>query len=322
MRNWIYLSLATCALSLGQVCASAQTYPDKPVRIISPFPAGGSVDLVARMVAVKLTENLGQQVVVDNRSGASGNIGTELVAHAAPDGYTLLVNTIPFVANAFLYKKLPYDPINDFIPVMQISTSPSLLAVHPSLPIRSVKELIALAKARPGQLNYGSAGPATNPHIAGELFNYLTKVNITVVHFKGGGPALIAAISGEVGIVFANFAETSAFVKAGRLRALGVSSAKRAPALPDVPTIAEAGVPGYEFTTWHGLWAPKGTPQAIVTLLSERLKKTMAAPDQAKRFADRGLAIVASSPGEFSAHVAAEYKKWGKVIKERGMHAD
>jgi len=260
--------------------------------------------------------------VVDNRSGASGNIGTELVAHAAPDGYTLLVNTIPFVANAFLYKKLPYDPINDFIPVMQISTSPSLLAVHPSLPIRSVKELIALAKARPGQLNYGSAGPATNPHIAGELFNYLTKVNITVVHFKGGGPALIAAISGEVGIVFANFAETSAFVKAGRLRALGVSSAKRAPALPDVPTIAEAGVPGYEFTTWHGLWAPKGTPQAIVTLLSERLKKTMAAPDQAKRFADRGLAIVASSPGEFSAHVAAEYKKWGKVIKERGMHAD
>ena len=322
MRSWKYLSLVTCALSLWYGCAVAQPYPERPVRIISPFPAGGSVDFVARLVAAKVTEFLGQQVVVENRSGASGNIGTEIVARAAPDGYTLLVNTTPFVSNAFLYKKLPYDPLADFAPVMLISSSQSILAVHPSLPARSVKELLALARAKPGQLNYGSAGPATNPHISGELFNFLGKVNITVVHYKGGGPALIAAMSGEVGIVFANFAETSGHVRAGKLRALGVTSAKRAPTLPDVPTIAEAGLPGYEFTTWHGILAPKGTPRAIVALLNDRLKKSLAAPDQAKRFHDHGLDVLASTPEEFATFLAAEYKKWGRVIKERGMRAD
>ncbi|MGH2610386.1 MAG: Bug family tripartite tricarboxylate transporter substrate binding protein [Tepidiformaceae bacterium] len=290
--------------------------------MISPFPAGGSVDLVARMIAARLPEFIGQQVVVENRSGASGNIGTEAVARAAPDGYTVLVNTIPFVANQFLYSKLPYDPLNDFIPLMQISASPSLLAVHPSLPARSVKELIALARAKPGELNYGSAGPATNPHIAGELFNLLGKVNIQAVHFKGGGPAIIAAISGEVGIVFTNFAETSEFARAGRLRALGVSGTKRMATLPDVPTIAEAGVPGYEFTTWHGMWLPKNTPRTIVALLNDRLKRTMAATDQLKRFQDRGLEVIASSPEEFAAHVLSEHKKWGRVIRERGMKAE
>ncbi|MGH9784517.1 MAG: tripartite tricarboxylate transporter substrate-binding protein, partial [Terriglobia bacterium] len=228
----------------------------------------------------------------------------------------------PFVANAFLYSKLPYDPLNDFVPVMQISASPSLLAVHPSLPARSVKELIALAKSKPGELNYGSAGPATNPHIAGELFNLLGKVNIQAVHFKGGGPAIVAAISGEVGIVFTNFAETSEFVKAGRLRGLGVSGTKRMATLPQVPTIAEAGVPGYEFTTWHGLWAPKNTPRTIVALLNDRIRKTLTAPDQQKRFHDRGLDVIASSPEVFAAHVLSEYKKWGRVIKERGMKAE
>jgi len=190
------------------------------------------------------------------------------------------------------------------------------------MPVRSVSELLALARSRPGQLNYGSSGPATNPHIAGELFNYLGKVNIVAVHFKGGGPALVAAISGEVGIVFTNFAETSSLARAGRLRALGVSSAKRAAAMPEVPTIAEAGLPGYEFTTWHGIWAPKGTPHAVIALLNDRVRKSLTAPDQAKRFEERGLNIVASSPEEFSAHVQAEYKKWGRVIRERGMKAE
>jgi tripartite-type tricarboxylate transporter receptor subunit TctC len=318
-----HFRLSTFAFLLAVASATvAQDYPSRPVRIISPFPPGGSVDLIARLVASRLPENLGQQVVVENRSGASGNIGTELVARAAPDGYTLLLNTIPFVANTFLYSKLPYDPLNDFAPVMQISSSPSLLAVHPSLPARSVKELLELARSKPGQLNYGSSGPATNPHIAGELFNYLGKVNIVAVHFKGGGPAIVAAMSGEVGIVFTNFAETSALARAGRLRALGVSSAKRVAAMPEVPTIAEAGLPGYEFSTWHGLWAPKGTPGAVIALLNDRLKKTMAAPDQVKRFEERGLEVVASSPAEFSAHVLSEYKKWGRVIKERGMKAE
>jgi tripartite-type tricarboxylate transporter receptor subunit TctC len=290
--------------------------------MISPFPAGGSVDLVARMIAAKLPEFIGQQVVVENRSGASGNIGTEAVARAAPDGYTLLVNTIPFVANAFLYSKLPYEPLTDFVPLMQISASPSLLAVHPSVPARSVKELLALARSRPGELNYGSAGPATNPHIAGELFNMLGKVNIQAVHFKGGGPAIIAAISGEVGILFTNFAETSEFAKAGRLRALGVSGAKRMQTMPEVPTIAEAGLPGYEFTTWHGMWAPKNTPRTIVALLNDRIRKTLTAPDQQKRFQARGLDVIASSPEEFAAHVLSEHRKWGRVIKERGMKAE
>jgi tripartite-type tricarboxylate transporter receptor subunit TctC len=290
--------------------------------MVSPFPPGGSVDLVTRLVAAKLSENLGQQVVVENRSGASGNIGTELVARAAPDGHTLLINTTPFVTNAFLYSKLPYDPLIDFAPVMLVSSSQTLLAVHPSLPVRSVRELLALARSRPGELNYASAGPATNPHIAGELFNLLGKVNIVAVHFKGGGPGLVAAISGEVGVAFTNFAETSALARAGRLRALGVSGAKRVPAMPEIPTIAEAGLPGYEFTSWHGIWAPRGTPKAVVAVLNDRLRKAMAAPDQVKRFEERGLDIIASSPEEFSTHIQAEYKKWGRVIRERGMKAE
>jgi tripartite-type tricarboxylate transporter receptor subunit TctC len=316
----IVAALMFASLS-GAVSAQTENFPARPVRVISPFPAGGSVDLVARMVAARLTEFLGQQVVVENRSGASGNIGTEVVARAAPDGYTLLVNTIPFVANTFLYSKVPYHPLNDFAPVMLISSSPSMLAVHPSLPVRSVKELLAMAKARPGQLNYGSAGPATNPHIAGELFNLLGKVSMVPVHFKGGGPALIAAMSGEVAITFTNFSETSSFVKAGRLRALGISSSKRNPTMPDVPTIGES-LPGYEFTTWHGMLAPAKTPQPVIAVLSERLRKTMAAPDQVKRFQGRGLDVIASTPEEFGAHLKSEYQKWGRVIKERGMKAD
>jgi tripartite-type tricarboxylate transporter receptor subunit TctC len=290
--------------------------------MVSPFPPGGSVDLVARLVAAKVTENLGQQMVVENRSGASGNIGTEIVARSAPDGYTLLINTIPFVANAFLYSKLPYDPLKDFAAVMLVSSSQTLLAVHPSLPARSVRELLALARAKPGELNYASAGPATNPHIAGELFNLLGKVNIVAVHFKGGGPGLIAAVSGEVPVAFTNFSETSALVKAGRLRALGVSGAKRVGAMPEIPTIAEAGLPGYEFSTWHGILAPAATPRGAIAVLNDRLKKAMAAPDQVKRFEDRGLDIIASTPEEFSAHLRSEYKKWGRVIKERGMKAE
>ncbi|HET9404242.1 MAG TPA: tripartite tricarboxylate transporter substrate binding protein [Burkholderiales bacterium] len=319
MKSIMHFALAFAFLLPGS--AMAQQYPAKPVRIVSPFPAGGSVDLVARMVAAKLTEVVGQQVIVENRSGASGNIGTEVVMRAAPDGYTLLVHTIPFVANSFLYSKLPYDPLNDFAPVMLVSSSPSLLAVHPSLPVRSVKELIALARSRPGELNYGTAGPATNPHIVGEFLNLMGKTHIVAVHFKGGGPAIIAAISGEVGIAFTNFSETSAFVKSGRLRGLGVSSPKRVAVMPDLPAIAET-LPGFEFTTWQGILAPAKTPRPIIAALNERLKKAMAAPDQMKRFQDRGLDVIASSPEEFSAHVQSEYRKWGKVIKERGMKAE
>jgi len=315
------LLIAACG-ALSSTWTMAQDFPSKPLRIIAPFPPGGSVDLVSRLVGAKLAENLGQQVVVDNRSGASGNIGTELAARAAPDGYTLLVNTTPFVVNTFLLSRVPYDVMNDFAPVAWLTSSPSLLTVHPSLPVRSVRELLALAKSRPGELNYSSAGPGTNPHISGELFNYLGKVNMVAIHYKGGGPGLVAAASGEVVVTFTNIAETTAYVRANRLRAIGVSSLTRSKAMPDIPTVAESGLPGYEFVAWLGMLAPKGTPRAVVTLLNERVRQTMTAPDQAKRFGDLGLDVVASTPEEFSAHLSRELKKWGPVIRERGMRAE
>jgi tripartite-type tricarboxylate transporter receptor subunit TctC len=220
--------------------AAAQTYPAKTVRLISPFPPGGSVDVVGRLIAAKLTENIGQQVIVDNRSGASGNIGMELAARSAPDGHTLVINTLPLVTNQFLMSRVPYDPVRDFAPISHVTSSPSLVTVHPSLPARSVKELIALAKARPGQLNYSAAGVGTNPHIAGELFNLLGGVDILAVQFKGGGPADMATIGGEVEITFGNVSQQIGYIKAGRLRALAVTSAKRSSLLPDLPTVAEA----------------------------------------------------------------------------------
>ena len=291
--------------------AQVGAYPVKPIRIIAPFPPGGSVDSVARLVANDLAKPLGQQIVVDNRSGASGNIGTEVAKNAPPDGYTLLLNTLPLVTNQFLYSRMPYDPITDFAPIALISSSPSLLTAHPSLPVRSVRELIALAKSSPGKLNYGSAGAATNPHIAGELFNYLAKTNLTAIHFKGGGPALIATMSGETELTFSNITETFPLVLSKRLRALGVTSLKRARIVPDVPTIAEAGLPGYEFTTWHALLAPKGVPAAVIGTLSEKVRSTLRTPEETQRFADRGLDVIASTPDELAAHLKNEVQRWG-----------
>jgi tripartite-type tricarboxylate transporter receptor subunit TctC len=308
---------ALCGFAFAQA-----PFPAKPIRIISPFPPGGSVDTVARLLANDLAKPLGQQLVVDNRSGASGNIGMELAKNAPPDGYTLVLNTLPFVTNQFLYSKVPYDAIADFTPISLISSSPNLLTVHPSLPVKSVKDLIALAKAQPGKLNYASAGIATNPHICGELFNYLAKTNIVPVHFKGGGPSLIATMSGETQVTFSNITETAPLVNAKRLRGLGVTSATRARIVPDLPTIAEAGVPGYEFTTWHALLAPKGLAPAVLDVLSEKVRATLRTPEQTQRFADRGLDLVASTPGELAAHLRSEIKRWGPVMKERGMRAE
>lgn len=316
--RFVLALLALCAA----LPAAAQNYPVKSVRLIAPFPPGGSVDVVARLLAVKLSENLGQPVIVENRSGASGNIGTEFVAKSAPDGYTLIIQTIPFVANQFLLSRVPYDPIKDFAPVSLVASSPSLVTVHPSVPVRSVKELIALARARPGQLNYSAAGVGTNPHIAGELFNLLAGVDIVAVQYKGGGPADVAVIGGEVQITFGNVSQEVGYVNAGRLRALAVTSAKRSPALPDLPTVAEAGVPGYEFITWHGILAPKATPRPIVNMLNEQLKKVLTAPGQAQLWRERGVDVVASSPEEFAAHLEREQKKWGQVIKQRGIKAE
>ena len=321
----IIMFAVCCALAVTAApfaAAQSDNYPTKPLRMISPFPPGGSVDTVARLVGAKLGENLGQQVIIDNRSGASGNIGTEMAARAAPDGYTLVINTLPLVTNGYLFGRVPYDVVNDFAPITLLSSSPSMLAVHPSVPARSVRELLQLAKTQPGKLNYGAAGVGTNPHIAGELFNLLGKVNIVVVQFKGGGPALIATIGGEIGVSFSGVGETGPYVEAGRLRALGVTGLKRFAALPNTPTISEAGVPGYEFSTWHMLLVPKATPRAVVTLLADKVKQSMRAPDFVKPFEQKGYEVIASTPEEAAAHLKSELAKWGKVIKERGMKAD
>jgi len=304
--------------------AAAQTeiYPARPVRLIVAFPPGGSVDAVARVVAPRLSESLGQPVVIENRSGASGNIGTELAARARPDGYTLIIHTIPFVANVHLYERMPYDPLADFAPVSLLCSSPAVLVVHPSVPVHSVGELLQLAKSKPGVLNYSAAGAGTNPHIAGELFNILGNVDIVAVQYKGGGPALVAVLGGEVGITFQNISEAAPQINAGRLRALGVTGARRSAALPEVPTIAESGVPGYEFVTWHGVLAPRGTPREIVVLLNAKLRGVLRSPELAARFAQMGLDVIASTPEEFSAHLKSEVEKWGRVIRERRMRVE
>ena len=324
MKKIIFIAVFFAAAIPAAQFAAAQTeaYPAKPVRLIVAFPPGGSVDVVARLVAPRLSESLGQPVLIDNRSGASGNIGTELAARARPDGYTLLIHTIPFVANVHLYSPMPYDALNDFVPIALLSSSPSVLVVHPTVPARSVGELLQLAKSKPGALNYSAAGAGTNPHIAGELLNMLGGVDIVAVQYKGGGPALIAVLGGEIGITFPNISEAVPHVNSKRLRALGVTGARRSAALPEVPTIAESGVPGYEFATWHGVLAPRGTPVEIVALLNEKLRAALRSPELSARFAQMGLDVIASSPEEFSAHLKSELEKWGRVIRERRMRVE
>ena len=322
MDTSLLKALAAAFAVLFAVPAAAQSYPSKPIRLVSPFPPGGSVDVVGRLVAAKVSESIGQQMVVDNRSGASGVIGTEVVMNAAPDGYTLLVNTIPFVSNQFLMPRAPYDPLRDFVAISLVASSPSFVTVHPSVPVQSIKELIALAKAKPGQLHYSAAGVGTNPHIAGELFNLLAGVDIVAVQYKGGGPADAAVIAGEVAATFGNVSQQVGHVKSGRLRALAVTSAKRNSAMPDLPTVAEAGVAGYEFDTWFVIAAPKGTARPIVDTLNSHIRKVLTPPDQVKFWEERGLTVVASTPEEATAHLASEQKKWARVIKERGIKAE
>jgi len=319
--KWFWSALAV-VVALAAAPAGAQTYPAKSVRLISPFPPGGSVDVVGRLVAARLSESLGQQMVVDNRSGASGVIGTEAVLNSPPDGYTLLVNTIPFVTNQLLLPRAPYDPLRDFVHVSVVASAPSFITVHPSVPARSLQELVALARAKPGGLFYSTAGVGTNPHIAGELFNLLANVDIAAVHFKGGGPADTAVIAGEVATTFGNVSQQIGHVKAGRLRALAVTSSKRNSAMPELPTVAEAGVPGYEFDTWFVIAAPRGTPRPIVDLLHSHIRKTLTTPEQVKFFEERGLTVIAGTPEEARAYLESEQKKWARVIKERGIKAE
>jgi tripartite-type tricarboxylate transporter receptor subunit TctC len=324
MTTTNFTRAALCALLLHASAAWAQVagYPAQPVRLIATFPPGGSVDVVARILGPKLSESIGQPVVVENRSGAGGNIGTEQAARARPDGHTLLIHTIPLVANAFLYSRMPYDALADFVPVAWLSSSPSLVVVHPSESARTLGELLQQIRAKPGALNYAASGTGTNPHIAGELFNMLANTDMMVIQFKGGGPALLGMIGGEVGIGFPNISEVMPHIVSGKLRPLAITSQRRSSALPNVPTVAEAGVPGYEFITWHGILAPKGTPEAIVNLLNDRLRSILRTPEITARFSQIGLDVVASTPAEFGAHLKSETEKWGRVIKERRIRAE
>ena len=303
--------------------AQAQTgkYPDRPIRLIAPFPPGGTVDVVARLVAPLVTSSIGQQVVIENRVGASGIIGTGFVAQSKPDGYTLLINTTPLVTNTLMFNKVPYDALTDFAPISNLASTPSFVSVHPSVPARSVKDLVALAKSRPGTLNYGGAGTGTNPHIAGELFNHLAKTEIAVVQYKGGGPALTAAVSGEVGVSFSGIAGATGFVKSGRLRALGVTSLKPVAALPGVPPIADV-LPGYEFSAWFALAAPKGTPRDIINVLNQQFVKAVSSADLGRRFEQEGIDAIGGTPEQLGAHLESELKKFASVIRERKMKTE
>ena len=309
-----YKLFAACCLFFSAFNVSAQPYPNHVVRIILPYPPGGSMDALGRMVFDRVSQALGQQFVIDYRPGASGNIGSEIAARSAPDGHTLLLNTLPFVVNPSLYKKMPFDTIKDFAPVSLLATSPFVLVVHPSVPAKTVAEFIALAKKQSGKLNYSSAGVGTNLHVAAELFKNLTKTEILHVPYKGGGAALIATVGGEADLSFIGIQPAFPHIQSNKLRALGITTAKRAPSLPDLPSISET-VPGYEFSSWWGLLAPAATPTAIVQLLSEQIAKAARAPEIAKRFEQDGVDAVAGTPAQFAASIKSDIARWAKVIK-------
>jgi tripartite-type tricarboxylate transporter receptor subunit TctC len=316
LRNaWVGLLLLGATSS-----AMAQAFPSRPVRLIAPFPAGGGVDIVARLLGQKLTEKWGQQVVVDNRTGATGIIGTELAARATPDGYTLIMgNVATHAVNVSLYKKLPYDPVKDFAPITLVARVPEVLVVHPSLAATSVKELIVLAAKKPGELTVGSAGSGSPPHLAAELFQLLAKVQFIHVPYKGSSPALADLIGGQINLYFSNILSATPHVKSGRLRALGVTSVKRSPVLPEVPAIAEAGVPKYEEYNWYGMLAPKGVPASVLSKLHADVVGTLHAPDVEQRLTGDGAEVIGNTPQEFARFIRSEIDKYANVVKQRGL---
>ncbi len=314
-----FTALFAAAISTG---AGAQTYPGKPIRIVVPFAVGGSTDVVFRILAPRLSGSLGQQVVVDNRPGGVATIGMDMVAKSAPDGYTLGVANLSFGANPFMLAKMPFDTEKDLAPVSLVTLVPMVLSVHPSVPARSVRELIALAKAKPGSLNYGSAGNASANHLATELFTYMTGAKMVHVPYKGGGPAVVSIVGGETAILFATIPSAIQHFKSGRLIGLGVSSAKRDPTLPDIPTVAEAGVPGYEVQEWQGVVVPAGTPAAVIGRLQQEIVKALANPETKERVASVGAHAVGSTPDELATFIKKELATWSKVIKTAGIRID
>jgi len=310
------LAAALLTATAGPTFA-AESYPTKPIRLVCPFSAGGSTDFNARALQDKLTQLLGEQVVVDNRAGASGQIGTRIVKASAADGYTILLHTVAFLTSPIIYKNPGYDPFKDFTVIALVSKIPTAISVHPSLPAKSVKELLALAKAHPRDINYASSGVGTNSHLTGELFNLMGHANIRAIQYKGGGPALAAVVSGEMQVGFSNITNTARLAEAGRLRALAVSSLKRSSAMPSLPTVSEAGLPGFEMVAWHIIAAPTGTPTKIVNLLNRKIEEALADPVVKARFDKGGAELIPMSPQQVTNYLKEEQVKWRRVVKER-----
>jgi tripartite-type tricarboxylate transporter receptor subunit TctC len=310
------------ALILGMAAAQSQPYPSKAVRVISGFPPGSGADITARVIGVKLYEATGQQFFVENRPGAGSNIAAEVAAKSAPDGYTLFIGTVANTINATLYSKLPFDFARDFAPVALTTAAPNVLVVHPSVPVKSVKELVALAKSRPGQLNFASSGTGTAPHLSGELFNAMAGVKMTHVPYKGSPPAVIDLVAGSVDVMFSPASTVIPHVKSGRLRALAVTTAARLPSLPELPTVAESGLKGYETVTWFGFVAPAKTPPAIVTRLNTEIVKALSLPDVRSQFELQGIEILGGTPERFADYIREEIAKWAKAIRLSGAKAE
>ncbi|MEO7133302.1 MAG: tripartite tricarboxylate transporter substrate binding protein [Vicinamibacterales bacterium] len=303
--------------------AIAQNYPNKPVRLVVPFPAGGTTDLLARAMAQKLSDALGQQFVVDNRPGAGGNIGADIVAKSPPDGYTLLMGTVGTHAiNPGLYAKMPYDHVKDFAPVVLVAGVPNVLVVNPGLPVKTVAELIKAAKDQPGSINFASSGNGTSIHLSGELFKAMTGVQMAHVPYKGSAPALTDLIGGQVQIMFDNLPSALPQIKAGKLRAVAVTSTKRAPALPDLPTIAESGIPGFEASSWFGILAPAGTSRDIVQRINAEANKALQAAEMKDKLLAQGAEAAGNSPEYFADYIRSETTKWAKVVKDSGAKVD
>ena len=313
----------TLTLALGTAGAIAQTYPSKPLRLIVPFPAGGAVDISARALGAELTKSLGQQVVVENRLGAGGNIAAEAAARSAPDGYTLFMATSAILAvNPVLYAKVPFDPIKDFAPVSVVASAANILIVHPSLPAHSIPELIALARAHPGKYTYGSSGTGTSTHLAAELFKMLAGVDLLHIPYKGGPPSLADLVAGQVNMIFELVPTATPMIRSGKVRALGVASTRRSPVLPDVPVIGEMGLPGYESTIWFGIVVPTGTPSPLVTRLSAAIADAVKQPDMRDRLTSMGYEVSSTTPERMAELVREEMPKWARVVKAAGARVD
>jgi tripartite-type tricarboxylate transporter receptor subunit TctC len=324
MHPTIVACLACAALAVATAGAAfAQAgYPSKPVRMVVPSSAGGGTDIVARIIAPELSKRLGQQVVIDNRPGAGTMIGLEVAAKSPPDGYTLLMGLSTLAINSALYKKVPYDPVRDFAPITQAVSSASIIVVHPSVPVKTLKELIAFARARPGQLNYASAGTGTYPHMTMELFLSMAKLKMVHIPYKGTGPAMIDMVGGQVATMAATILTGMPQIRAGRLRPLGITSAVRSPIVPDIPTVAEAGLPGYESVQWYGMLAPARTPKEIVTRLHDDTTRILQQPEIKARFAGDGADPVGSTPEEFTRYIQSELTKWAKVARDAGIQPE